>query len=475
MKNKLIKGAIFVTVATFLVKILSIVYKVPYQNITGDKGFYIYQQMYPIYALFALSGSFAFPLALSEKIKTGQKNKILTSTFYLLVVMGVMLSIVIILYKSTLALIFNDLHLASLFIPLVPLLLILPLISVIRGYLYSDINKINQVGISIIIEQIIRVGYIIVILYLFVNNYISDVYSVGEFSFWGFSIGIFLTLFYLMFKFDFKQIKFIYYDISIGISIMKRAFFLLISSAVLLFFQLVDSLTIIEQLSMLSDIGHAMNAKGVYDRGLPIIQATVFFVSPLLASIIPHISKRVDYTRLFMLILFISMPATLGLIIVLEDINILLFLDNQYTNVLRVSALIVLLYSVFLTLSAITKSNKKLFWIIISGIFVKWLGNVILIRNFGIVGASISSVISLLLMIIIIIGMNYKKLNFSILLIGKILVSNFIMYICIYYLSSINETFNKLFSKILIGVIVYLITAFILIIKKEQLLIVNIK
>ncbi len=475
MKNKLVKGAIFVTIATFLVKVLSIAYKVPYQNITGDKGFYIYQQMYPIYGLLVLSGSYAFPLALSEKLKKGNKNKIIASTFYMLLMIGIIFSIIILIYKSPLAKILNDLNLASLFIPIIPLLLLLPLISVIRGYLYADIDKIDKVGVSIVVEQIIRVVFIIYILYLFKNNYISDVYTVGEYSFWGFSIGIFITIIYLMNRFDFKQIKIIDYDKSIGILIIKRAFFLLLSSAVLLFFQLIDSLTIIKQLTMLKDIDEAMIIKGVYDRGLPIIQTAVFFVSPLLASFIPHINRREDNSKLFMLVLYISMPATLGLILVLEDVNQLFFLDNQYTFILRISASVVLLYSIFLTFSAITTANNKIFWTITSGIFLKGLGNIFLIRSFGIIGASLSSVISLIFMIMIIISINYTKIKLPKLLLTKILISNLIMVICIEFLSSIHTIFNKLFFKILIGIIVYLITSLLLKIKKEQLLIDNIK
>ena len=40
------------TVAALLVKILSAIYRVPFQNLVGDEGFYIYQQVYPFIAVF---------------------------------------------------------------------------------------------------------------------------------------------------------------------------------------------------------------------------------------------------------------------------------------------------------------------------------------------------------------------------------------------------------------------------------------
>ena len=39
------------TLALVIVKVLSAIYRVPYQNILGDSGLYAYQQIYPIVAL----------------------------------------------------------------------------------------------------------------------------------------------------------------------------------------------------------------------------------------------------------------------------------------------------------------------------------------------------------------------------------------------------------------------------------------
>jgi len=41
----LFQGAVILTIAGLLSKVLSAVYRVPFQNIVGDTGFYIYQQV----------------------------------------------------------------------------------------------------------------------------------------------------------------------------------------------------------------------------------------------------------------------------------------------------------------------------------------------------------------------------------------------------------------------------------------------
>ena len=57
--KRTMEGAFILTIASFIAKVLSAVYRVPFQNLVGDEGFYVYQQVYPIYGLamtLALSG-----------------------------------------------------------------------------------------------------------------------------------------------------------------------------------------------------------------------------------------------------------------------------------------------------------------------------------------------------------------------------------------------------------------------------------
>ena len=44
----LMRGAWILSLSSLIAKILSAVYRVPFQNMVGDTGFYAYQQIYPI-------------------------------------------------------------------------------------------------------------------------------------------------------------------------------------------------------------------------------------------------------------------------------------------------------------------------------------------------------------------------------------------------------------------------------------------
>src|SRR5699024_4982736 len=70
MQNKQMKqmmgGAAVLTVAAFFSKLLSALYKVPFQNLTGNEGFYVYQQVYPLYGLALALSLSGLPVFLSK-------------------------------------------------------------------------------------------------------------------------------------------------------------------------------------------------------------------------------------------------------------------------------------------------------------------------------------------------------------------------------------------------------------------------
>ncbi|WP_054754927.1 oligosaccharide flippase family protein [Piscibacillus salipiscarius] len=64
-----IKGALLLTIAGFISKVLGMIYRVPLQNMAGDEGLYIYQQVYPILSIAILLSVYSIPGALSHTLK----------------------------------------------------------------------------------------------------------------------------------------------------------------------------------------------------------------------------------------------------------------------------------------------------------------------------------------------------------------------------------------------------------------------
>src|SRR5699024_3372456 len=88
-------------------KILSATYRIPLQNLTGDMGYYIYQQVYPLIGIGMILALYGFPQAVSKL--TAERKKLVLSNniqqFYLLVVLilfGLNIIFCIILYSMSL-------------------------------------------------------------------------------------------------------------------------------------------------------------------------------------------------------------------------------------------------------------------------------------------------------------------------------------------------------------------------------------
>ncbi|NJP39026.1 oligosaccharide flippase family protein [Bacillus luteus] len=62
------KGAAYLSLAALAAKGLSALYKIPYQNMTGDTGFYVYQQVYPLYGAVLVLGTYGFPLVIAKAL-----------------------------------------------------------------------------------------------------------------------------------------------------------------------------------------------------------------------------------------------------------------------------------------------------------------------------------------------------------------------------------------------------------------------
>ncbi|UTW70566.1 oligosaccharide flippase family protein [Anaerobacillus sp. HL2] len=76
------RGAVYLSIAAVIIKILSAVYRIPYQNIVGDVGFYVYQQIPNIWSYATLS-TYGFPVIISKLLseKEINQNIIIKSAF----------------------------------------------------------------------------------------------------------------------------------------------------------------------------------------------------------------------------------------------------------------------------------------------------------------------------------------------------------------------------------------------------------
>ena len=281
----LFKGALILTIAALIVKILSAVYRVPFQNIVGDVGFYIYQQVYPFYGVALLLSTQGFPVVISKLYAeqvTRRDKQAVGNLFVIAAIILIMIGLLgfSILYWGAdwLAAQMNDPQLASLLRVVSLVFLIFPIVSLLRGY-FQGKGEMIPTAVSQVGEQLFRVMTIFIAA-IFLTKHGYDLYIVGSGAVFGAVAGgivavLILTLFWLRRKTDPTPIASFNIKTTAQMTkaILFQGFAICVSSLLLIFIQLADSLNLYSLLVSSSfDPDEAKVLKGIYDRGQPLIQ-----------------------------------------------------------------------------------------------------------------------------------------------------------------------------------------------------------
>lgn len=408
------KGAVMLTMAAIIVKLLSAVYRVPFQNLVGDQGFYIYQQVYPFIGIFTVWTSYGFSVAISKMLAdreagaAGSAGELMKIAFTFLSVISMVFFIILFGGADLIAGWMGDSELASLLRAGSFVVLLMPFLSLLKGSFQAR-GRMQPVAMSQVVEQAVRVTVILTGTYIVVKTGAS-LYAAGQMAMWGAVTGEIagVVLLILYFRKVMKgQVLFSKQtSIQIWPTIKEMTFISLsvsMSSLILLFFQLVDSFSVF---SLLVDNGmarvEAMETKGVYDRGQPLVQMGILIASTLSLAIVPLVAHtqakkegRSDvYVQLTFRIAFLfGWAAALGLVLVMPYVNEMLFQTRDESATLMIFSVQILWLSLILTLTAVLQGLGRVkvpAILLIGGLLLKWLGNLWLIPQYGVMGAAIA-------------------------------------------------------------------------------------
>ena len=416
------KGALLLTMAALIVKVLSAVYRVPFQNLVGDQGFYIYQQVYPFISIFVVWTSGGFAVAISKMLADaqimtdadGRRNLISRTVFQYLTLLSVIFFCFLFFGAGFLARLMGDEQLASLLRTGSFVTLFMPLLALMKGSFQAK-AEMKPVDYAQVAEQFVRVG-IILVGAIFIMTTSKSLYAAGNAAVFGTVIGeiagVILLLYFtknnkvLPGKVQSKARK---WPIIREVTILSLS--VSMSSLLLLCFQLIDSFTIF---SLLLEKGvadlDAMEMKGIYDRGQPLVQLGVIIASSLSLAIVPLVAyqskKRggrgaAPFIQLtYRVSLLLGVAAALGLVVVMPYVNRMLFETNSLSAVLMIYVVQIIPLSIILTFTAILQGMNKLkipALLLVGAIAIKLIGNLLLIPNVDVLGAAIASNTGLLL------------------------------------------------------------------------------
>ncbi len=409
------KGALLLTVASLIVKVLSAVYRVPFQNLVGDQGFYVYQQVYPFISFFVVWTSGGFAVAISKLLADAENEHIRRGItkiiFRYLTILSLLFFSLLFFGADMLSSWMGDAGLAPLLKTGAFVALCMPALAIMKGTFQSR-ARMEPVAYAQVFEQAVRVAIILIGTILVMTSFSGTVYAAGNMAVLGTVIGELagvILLYVYMKKSDFlfrkgpiipkwqviKEVT----VVSISVSM---------SSLLLLAFQLVDSFTVF---SMLADAGvprlEAMETKGIYDRGQPLVQLGIVIASSFSLAIVPlvaHKSKKgalgeYPYIQLtYRASMLFGVAASLGLVLVMPYVNVLLFKTEALSAVLILYVLQIVPLSIILTFTAVLQGYGKLkvpTYFLLGALSLKLGGNILLIPLIGISGAALAGNIGL--------------------------------------------------------------------------------
>lgn len=446
------KGALLLTISTIIVKIMSAVYRVPFQNLVGDAGFYIYQQVYPFISFFVVWTSGGFAVAISKMLADAElcpdaalkKSSIFRTVFLYLTGLAFFFFSALFFGADILAGLMGDNELSPLLRTGSFIALFMPFFALMKGAFQSR-GEMAPVAAAQVFEQFIRVTIILAGAF-FVMASSGSLYAAGHMAVLGTVIGE-LAGVILLFVYFRKHIS----SLSLKRAghqekkwpVIKEVTLLSISismnSLLLLCFQLIDSFTVY---SLMVENGFdpqmAKEMKGIYDRGQPLVQLGIVIASSLSVAVVPLVAVQSKKKKgrgagpfiqlTYRTALLFGTAAAIGLVIVMPYANEMLFETNSLQRVLTVYVLQIIPLSIILTFTAILQGMGKLKvpFLILSGIVVfKWIGNETLVPIWNVFGSSITSSAVLLLAAILLVGylkrltaMQFAPSRFYIKLIG---------------------------------------------------------
>ncbi len=422
-KQSFIKGAAILGVAALFTKLLGAVYRIPYQNITGDEGMFVYQQVYPLYSLLLTVATAGVPIAVSKMVseRLAQSDQIGARRLFrtaatVLTSSGAIFFMLLFFSAPWIAGWMGSREMLTLPIRAVSFaLLIVPLTSTIRGY-FQGYQDMVPTAVSQVVEQVVRVGTILIAAWWLMSTG-AGVVQAGAGAVFGAFTGALAALITLLFFWQRRLRKErgfpeerVTKEESAG-AMIKRLFALAIpicfGSLVLPLFSLVDSFTVANVLEWSGwTKALSIQEKGVYDRSQPMIQFASFFASAVSLSIVPAIAEAQVQGKLRTVVdrsgqaiymtLLLGLPASIGLAIVASPTNIMLFKDNAGSAAMSIFAFTAIFSTLGMTSSGILQGLGNVMLParnLMIGALTKLSLNLVLIPIWDIRGAALATVI----------------------------------------------------------------------------------
>ncbi len=451
--SSLMKGTAILTVGLFLSKLLGLIYIFPFYAIVGEENIGLYNYAYIPYNIMLSIAIAGLPIAVSKfvskynalgdydagrrLVKTGALLMTLTGivAFILMNLLATPIANIVIADEEQ---VFSVKQISDVIQWVSYALLVVPMMSLVRGYL-QGYGHYMPTSVSQLIEQIVRIIFLLGGAFLVVNVFGGDVITAVNLSvfaaFIG-SLGGLVTLFYFWKKLrpEIKAVQVVApKEQQLPYSDMYKEIFKYSIPVVFVglgssLFQLVDLLT----------FNRAMKAAGLADvtdtyfTMLNLLTQKIVMIPVVLATgfsmaIIPTVTKfftkgslgqvHAAIDKTYQVLLFITVPASIGIAILAEDLYHFFYSYSEMgTQVLSHYAPLAILFGLFTVTAAILQGVDYQKWVVFSllaGLFVKTILNTPLIKLMSVDGAILATAIGYVVTIVINVFVINKVTNYQ--------------------------------------------------------------
>ena len=385
-KQSFLHGAAVLAMATLVVKVIGMFYKIPLQNIIGNAGYGYFTTAYDIYSVLLMVSTTGLPVAMSRMISesqalghTAQIKKIFRTALTVFLTLGIIGALGMGLLCRQLSVLATSFDTSWAAIAcLAPSVLFICIISAFRGFFQGQSNM-TPTSVSQVFEALCKLFVGLGAAWLILNATQSETLAAGG-AILGVTVGCIIAMVYLFSRYRkaVRSASFSEGPVESTRSTMKTlltiAVPITIGAAGLQLINLVDTMVFMRRLTGGAGFDQTMaeNAKGIYNVCQTIFNLPCAFITPITISVIPaiteHLTKKnrrgakmVEDSAIRIMSL-IAMPCAVGLAVLSGPILQLLYgyegTDLQTgAGILSVLGATVVFNSLVLTTNAVMQAH----------------------------------------------------------------------------------------------------------------------
>lgn len=396
-KSSIVGGATWLTMGSVFSRIIGALYIIPWASMFGEsytKVNILYSIGYKPYALFLAIATAGFPSAIAKQMSYFHAhneykvaNKLFKNSLYIMIGTGIVSALILFItapWIASMSATQNVDAATTVIRSLTPALLILPGMSLLRGY-FQGFNDMKQTAISQILEQLARVAYLLVATYAILKIQQGEPTTAVVHSTFAAFIGAILSLAYLLFEyFRYKpqtdklmsqssnKID-IDFNESMTLVLKDSIPFILLGSGIIIA-QFIDQLSFGQILSrtsslMFSEISqlYGLMSLDIDKLVMIIISVAVALASSLVPTITSYYAKRnlegtsEMVTHIMSIFFIVMLPAALGMAAIANNLYFFFF---EYgieagPNLLVTGAISSVILGLYTVLSTILQSMNQ--------------------------------------------------------------------------------------------------------------------